>query len=101
MFLSIVKGELLWSSNNRRYTNKPASSWGDEGRKRFNSLVEQEIKNRNDYNVIVGDDSSDEEDEERIDRFNYKPTIVESISEGENDESHQDQELRWATPIEV
>ena len=100
LFLQITKGELLWSTNNRKYTKKPASSWGDEGRKRFNSLVEQEKVNRNNYNQIVENDSSDEEEDEREDWLNYIPSNVESISENVNENSPQNQ-IRWATPIEV
>ena len=45
-------------------------------------------------------DSSDEEEDEREDWLNYIPSNVESISENENENSPQNQ-IRWATPIEV
>ena len=106
MFLQIIKGEIRWSTNNRKYTKKPASSWGDEGCKRFKSLVEQEKENRNNYDRLVGNDSSDDDEEdnninnEREDCFDYQPSNTDSISEGESEDGTQNQ-TRWATPIEV
>ena len=106
MFLQIIRGEIQWSTNNRIYTKKPASSWGDEGPKRFKSLVEQEKENRNDYDRLVGNYSSDDDEEdnninnEREDYFDYQPSDTDSISEGESEDGTQNQ-TRWATPIEV
>ena len=106
LFLQITKGEIRWSTNNRKYTKKPASSWGDEGRKRFKSLVEQEKEHRNNYDRLVGNDSSDDDEEdndinnEREDCFDYQPSDTDSISEGESEDGTQNQ-TRWATPIEV
>ena len=96
---------MLWSTNNRKYTNKPASSWGDEGRKRFNSLEEQEKVNRENYDRLVGNDLSDDEEEDQIiskrkDCFEYVPINIDSISDSDSEDATQNQ-IRWAIPIEV
>ena len=105
LFLHFTKGELLWSTDKRKYTNKPASSWGDQGRKRFNSLVEQQKVNRNEYNQIFENDLSDDDEMEinieREDCFNYLPSNSDSTaSESATEDSTQDQ-IQQAMPIEV
>ena len=83
------------SNDKRLYTSNTKEGWGKKGWDRFNELVEQEKKNRNDYeDTVRGDD-----DDNRIDRFDYESISSQQDKEtGEGNETESN-DLQWGIQI--
>ena len=92
----MLQGNPVWSKEIRKYTKNSSCSWGDEGRERFHTLVEQEKKHRKEYDDLI---KNKEDDIEYVDCFNYDAG-EDSASASDSDDSEQD-EFQWAAPIAV